>query len=190
MSVSKDGNVFDKALKEYLRLLQKRPILTKSVTNAVVSGLGTIVSQLIVADPRAKGGRIFWRNVLAYTSFGFVVNGPVMHHLYSFMERRMPKEEKFSTLKRLVFDRLIFAPPYLLIFLFYVAIVEGASPQAAVQKIKDIYWTILKLNLSVWTVIQYININYVPFKFRTVFANFCALIYIMVVSIIRRKAAS
>lgn len=35
MSVSKDakdGNIFERALKEYVRLLQQRPVLTKSVT--------------------------------------------------------------------------------------------------------------------------------------------------------------
>ena len=39
----------------------------------------------------------------------------------------MPKEKQFSAIKRLIFDRLIFAPPYLLIFLYYVAIVEVLS---------------------------------------------------------------
>ena len=57
----------------------------------------------------------------------FVVNGPIVHHLYVFMEKHMPKEKQFSAIKRLIFDRLIFAPPYLLIFLYYVAIVEVLS---------------------------------------------------------------
>ncbi|KAK7505993.1 hypothetical protein BaRGS_00002715 [Batillaria attramentaria] len=192
MSVSKhgkDGSIFERALKEYVRLLQQRPVLTKSVTNAVVSGLGTIISQLIVADPKAKG-RINWRSVFAYTSFGFVVNGPLIHHLYVFMEKRMPRDQKYSTIKRLLFDRLIFAPPYLLIFMYYVAIVEGNTSEAAVQRIKETYWMILKLNWTVWTVIQYVNVNYVPLKFRTIFGNACALVYLVIFSILRRKAAS
>ena len=41
--------------------------------SACVSALGTVISQLIVADPRAKG-RINWRSVFAYTSFGSVLS--------------------------------------------------------------------------------------------------------------------
>ncbi|KAK7087830.1 peroxisomal membrane protein 2-like [Littorina saxatilis] len=192
MSVSKDakdGNIFERALKEYVRLLQQRPVLTKSVTNACVSALGTTISQLIAPDPRTNG-KINWRSVFAYTSFGFVVNGPLIHHMYAFMEKHMPRDKKYSAIKRLLFDRLIFAPPFLLIFLYYVAIVEGAGTDAAIQKIKDTYWTILKLNWTVWTGIQYINVNYIPLKFRTVFGNACALIYLVVVTILRRRSAS
>jgi peroxisomal membrane protein 2 len=50
----------------------------------------------------------------------------------------------------------------MMIVLFFS--LQGSSSEAAIQRIKDAYWTILKLNLSVWTVIQYINVNYVPLK--------------------------
>lgn len=192
MSFSKEekkGNIFDRALKEYVRLLQQRPVLTKSVTSACVSGLGATISQLIVADPSAKG-RINWRNVFAYVSFAFVINGPLFHHLYVFLEKQLPRDKKSSAIKRLLFDRLIFTPPYLAVFLYWLARAEGAGQAAAIQRLKAAYWTILKMNWVVWTLIQYINFNYVPLKFRTIFGNLCGLIYLVVVSILRRRATA
>lgn len=58
------------------------------------------------------------------SAFSFLLSGPLVHHLYAFMEKHMPREKKYSSIKRLLFDRLIFAPPFLLLFLYYVAIVE------------------------------------------------------------------
>ncbi|XP_025092143.1 peroxisomal membrane protein 2-like [Pomacea canaliculata] len=192
MSLSKGekkGNIFEKALTEYLRLLQRRPVVTKAVTNALVSGLGTIISQLIVKDSRAKG-RIYWRSVFAYMSFGLIVSGPITHHLYAFMEKYFPREKKYSSLKRLLFDRLVFAPPFLLAFLYYVSIAEGSGHDAAMEKLKQVYWMILKLNWTVWSVVQYITVNYIPLKFRTLFGNLCGLVWMIFLSVKRRQATA
>jgi len=181
-------SIISKALAEYIRLLQERPVITKAVTNSVVSGFGNIVSQFISPDV-TTGGKINWRSVFAYSSFGFLVNGPLIHHFYVFLEKFLPKNQPNAQIKRVLFDRLVFAPPFLLIFLYYVAIVEGAGQKGAAQRIKDTYWMILKLNWSVWTIIQYININYIPLKFRTVFGNACALVWMVFISIKRRQMA-
>lgn len=182
-------NLLSKALQQYVRLLQERPVITKAITNSIVSGFGNIISQYVAPDP-TTGGRINWKSVFAYTSFGFFINGPLIHHFYAFLEKMFPKDKPNSKWKRVLFDRLIFAPPFLLIFLYYVSIVEGHGSHGAIKRIKDTYWMILKLNLSVWSIVQYINMNYVPLKFRTLFGNFCALIWMIFISIKRRQALS
>uniref|UniRef100_A0A2C9LRX2 Peroxisomal membrane protein 2 n=1 Tax=Biomphalaria glabrata TaxID=6526 RepID=A0A2C9LRX2_BIOGL len=184
-----NDNLLIRAFHQYLRLLHERPVVTKAATNAVVSGLGNIISQYLAPDPTAKG-RINWKSVFAYISFGFFVNGPLIHHFYAFLEKLFPKDTPNAKWKKVLFDRLIFAPPFLLIFLYYVSIVEGHGNKGAVKRIKDTYWMILKLNLSVWSIVQYINMNYIPLKFRTVFGNFCALIWMIFISIKRRQMSS
>ncbi|KAH9503871.1 Peroxisomal membrane protein 2 [Bulinus truncatus] len=184
-----NDNLLIRAFHQYLRLLQERPVVTKAATNAVVSGFGNIISQYLAPDPTFKG-RINWKSVFAYSSFGFFVNGPLIHHFYAFLDKLFPKENPNSKWKRVLFDRLIFAPPFLLIFLYYVSIVEGHGNEGAAQRIRSTYWMILKLNITVWSIVQYINMNYVPLKFRTVFGNFCALIWMIFISIKRRQAAS
>ncbi|CAG5114917.1 unnamed protein product [Candidula unifasciata] len=183
-----NNGILHRAVAEYVRLLQDRPIITKAATNAIISGIGNIISQLVAPDP-ATGGRINWRSVLAYSSFGFLVNGPLVHHFYAFLEKAVPKSTPNATLKRVLIDRLLFAPPFLLLFLYYVSLVEGAGNKGAVRKITDTYWLILKLNWTAWTFVQYININHVPLKYRTVFGNLCSLIWMMFISIKRRQTS-
>ncbi|BFZ05429.1 hypothetical protein BsWGS_08468 [Bradybaena similaris] len=180
--------ILHRVVSEYARLLQDRPVITKAATNAVVSGFGNIISQVLAPDP-ATGGRINWRSVLAYSSFGFLINGPIVHHFYAFLERAFPKSTPNATLKRVLVDRFAFAPPFLLLFLYYVSLFEGAGNKGAIMKIKSTYWLILKLNWSAWTFVQYININHVPLKYRTVFGNLCSLIWMVFISIKRRQTA-
>ena len=54
---------------------------------------------------------------------------------------------------------------------------QGTGSQAAIQKLRDTYWTILKLNWTVWTVIQYVNVNYVPLKVQHIFQSSCMCFY-------------
>uniref|UniRef100_A0A0B7AHZ9 Peroxisomal membrane protein 2 n=1 Tax=Arion vulgaris TaxID=1028688 RepID=A0A0B7AHZ9_9EUPU len=183
----KDNSLLKRALLEYFRLLQDRPVITKAATTAVVSAVGNILSQILAPDP-ATGGKINLRSVAAYSSFGFLVSGPLVHHFYAFLEKAIPKNSKNATLKRVLMDRLIFAPPLLLLFLYYVAILEGAGNKGAVKKIQSTYWMILKLNWTVWTFVQYININHVPLKYRTVFGNLCSLVWMTFISVKRRRA--
>lgn len=55
-----------------------------------------------------------------------IVTGPVTHYLYHFLEGVVPKRSKFSSVKKAVLDRLLFAPPYLLALFYSVAIMEAS----------------------------------------------------------------
>ena len=52
------------------------------------------------------------------------ITGPVTHHLYEILERLIPSSTPYCPVKRLAVDRLLFAPPYLLVFFFVVALGE------------------------------------------------------------------
>lgn len=55
-----------------------------------------------------------------------VVTGPVTHYLYQFLEGVVPKRSKFSSVKKVILDRVLFAPPYLLALFYTVAILEAS----------------------------------------------------------------
>ena len=195
MSLSKDKsseNPFEKAFKAYIGLLQTRPILTKSITSASVSSIGNIISQLIVPNPQ-NGRKIAWRSVAAYASFSFVVSGPLIHYFYIMLDKIVPKKKESATLdgiKRVLFDRFVFAPPFILFFLYTVTLLEGYGHQAAVVKIKETFWPILKMNWQIWTIFQFINVNYVPLKYRVLFGNVMALVWSVIVAVKRRQLSS
>lgn len=195
MSLSKDSsneNPFEKALNTYIKLLQTRPVLTKAVTSSAVSALGNFISQLIVPNPQ-NSGKIVWRSVAAYASFSFVVSGPLIHYFYILLDKLVPQKKESATLdgiKRVLFDRFVFAPPFILFFLYAVTILEGSGHHAAVIKIKETFWPILKMNWQIWTVFQFINVNYIPQKYRVLFGNAVALIWSIIVAVKRRQLSS
>ena len=39
---------------------------------------------------------------------------------------------------------------------------QGKSQKEAIMKIRQMYWTALKMSWRVWIVFQYVNLNYVP----------------------------
>lgn len=47
-----------------------------------------------------------------------------MHFLHHVLEALSPRNSNVSVLRKVVLDRLIFTPPYLLVFFFTVAILE------------------------------------------------------------------
>ena len=54
-----------------------------------------------------------------------VVTGPVTHYLYQFLEATFPnRSTKYSVVKKVIADRLLFAPPYLLALFYCVARME------------------------------------------------------------------
>ena len=53
-----------------------------------------------------------------------VVTGPVTHYIYQFLEGVVSKQSNFSSLKKAILDRLMFAPPYLLALFYFVARME------------------------------------------------------------------
>ncbi|XP_013409105.1 peroxisomal membrane protein 2 [Lingula anatina] len=175
MSLSKgsDDSFIEKLFKEYSRLLREKPVLTKAVTSAISSGLGNFLSQVISGNHKVGG--IQWRSVAAFSIFGFVITGPLTHNFYSWLDTAVPKTASYAGLKRIVIDRFVFAPPFLLLFFYIVAILEGQSSDAAIQKIREFYWGALKMNWRVWGIFQYINVNYVPQQYRVLFANLVSL---------------
>ena len=53
-----------------------------------------------------------------------LITGPVSHYFYQLMEVWMPTTDPYCIVKRLLLDRLFFAPGFLLIFYFVMNILE------------------------------------------------------------------
>jgi len=105
-------------LTKYNALLDSRPLLTKSITASVVSGLGALLASIMSGkkNQRFGGGvprTIDWNNVFAFALHGGLVNGPVGHFWFEWMSKNGPK----SAFKSMLLDQLAVQPP-LLVFMF------------------------------------------------------------------------
>ncbi|XP_074652834.1 peroxisomal membrane protein 2-like [Tubulanus polymorphus] len=165
----------DVILRKYSYWLQENPVLTKSVSSATIAAVGDLIAQIIAIKKNRRSFKI--RSTAAFAIFGFSVTGPLIHQFYIWLDQLVPKRTKYSSVLRVLIDRMIFAPPYLLLFFYIVAVLEGHSSKYAIRKIKDTFWTALKMNWKIWTVFQYVNVNYIPQQYRVLFASMVSLVW-------------
>ncbi|XP_051017722.1 peroxisomal membrane protein 2 isoform X2 [Acomys russatus] len=116
----------------------------------------------------------------------FSVTGPLSHYLYIFMEYWVPPEVPWASVKRLLLDRLLFAPAFLLLFFFIMNLLEGKDVNTFVAKMRSGFWPALQMNWRMWTPLQFINVNYVPLQFRVLFANMAALFWYAYLASLRK----
>ncbi|XP_037536356.1 peroxisomal membrane protein 2 [Nematolebias whitei] len=186
----RDGSVHFSLLQQYLVLLKKYPILTKSVTSGILSALGNLLSQYLEARKKSKSGAqvndIDVAGATRYAIYGLIITGPVSHYFYQLMEVWMPTTDPLCVIKRLLLDRLFFAPGFLLLFYSVMNILEAKGWEDFENKLRKSYWTALKMNWKVWTPFQFININFVPVQFRVLFANVIALFWYAYLTSVRK----
>ncbi|MGH0178000.1 UNVERIFIED_CONTAM: hypothetical protein FKN15_076115 [Acipenser sinensis] len=184
----RDPAFYQRLLQQYLLLLKKYPILTKSVTSGILSALGNLLSQGL--QRRGKGSilgkGLEWLGPARFAAYGLCVTGPVSHYFYQCLELLVPSSASHCVLKRLLLDRLIFAPAFLLVFFLAMNFLEGKSWAAFQNRVRTEYWSALKMNWKVWTPFQFININYVPVQLRVLFANLVALFWYAYLASVRK----
>ncbi|XP_005993375.1 peroxisomal membrane protein 2 [Latimeria chalumnae] len=184
----RDGAFYQQLLHQYLILLKKYPILTKSITSGILSAVGSLLSQALEQRGKtlnsAKG--LDFIAPLRFAIYGLLFTGPISHYFYLSLEQFIPQTAPFSVIKRLLLDRLIFAPAFLVLFFFIMNVLEGKNLAAFRKKMKTSYWAALKMNWKVWTPFQFININFVPVQFRVLFANFVALFWYAYLASVRK----
>ncbi|CAG08513.1 unnamed protein product, partial [Tetraodon nigroviridis] len=173
-------------LQQYLFLLRKYPILTKSVTSGILTALGNLLSQSLEARKKASNDAICGPAVARYAAYGLFITGPVSHCFYQLMEALIPATDPHCIIKRLLLDRLFFAPGFLLIFYLVMNVLELKGWKELEAKLKGSFWTALKMNWKVWTPFQFVNINFVPVQFRVLFANVVALFWYAYLASVRK----
>ncbi|XP_078292125.1 peroxisomal membrane protein 2 isoform X1 [Panthera onca] len=161
------GALPQRALAQYLRLLRLYPVLTKAATSGILSALGNFLAQVMVKQRKKENSqKLDVSGPLRYAIYGFFFTGPLSHFFYLFMEHWIPSEVPWAGVKRLLLDRLLFAPAFLLLFLLVMNFLEGRDAAALSVQIRRSFWPALRMNWRVWTPVQFININYVPLQVR------------------------
>ncbi|XP_030646895.1 peroxisomal membrane protein 2 [Chanos chanos] len=186
----RDPGFFTRLLQQYLLLLKKYPILTKAVTSGILSALGNLLSQALESRKKAKQGSpakdVDFIGPARFAVYGLLVTGPVSHYFYQVLEVLLPATVPYCMVKRLLLDRLVFAPAFLLLFFSVMNVLEGKTLADFENKVKKGYWPALKMNWKVWTPFQFININFIPVQFRVLFANLVALFWYAYLASVRK----
>uniref|UniRef100_K7GB37 Peroxisomal membrane protein 2 n=1 Tax=Pelodiscus sinensis TaxID=13735 RepID=K7GB37_PELSI len=160
----------------------------RSACSAVLSALGSLLSQVIERSRRKPGTSksVDLSGPLRFAIYGFLFTGPLSHYFYLYLEQLIPPDAAFAVIKRLLVDRLLVAPPFLVLFFFVMNLLEGKDLSAFTEKMRSSYWAALKMNWKVWTPVQFVNVNYVPLQFRVLFGNLVALFWFAYLASIKK----
>ncbi|PKY00505.1 peroxisomal membrane protein [Aspergillus campestris IBT 28561] len=160
--------------------LAKSPILTASVSSAVLFGSGDVLAQQAVdrkgweKHDMARTGRM--------ALYGGAIFGPAATTWFSFLQRHVVLKSKTATLvARVTADQCLFTPTHLTCFLSSMAIMEGSDP---VEKWRNNFLPSYKANLAIWPFVQGVNFTFVPLEFRVLVVNVVALGWNCLLSVI------
>lgn len=181
-----DKSILSEMQKKYMRSLQRRPILTKSLTSGVVAFLANVTGQAIDKH-RGLANEVELPPALRFAAFGFFISGPLLHYFYNYLLKCVPGKSGDAVIKRLLIERLILTPFYSLIFHSATAAMEHRSWDAVVLRLKAAYWLTLTMNWKYYTVAQIINLNFVPPEMRVLFGNFCGFLWSIALTSMKPK---
>nr|POE77782.1 protein sym-1 [Quercus suber] len=149
-----------------------RPILTGSVTSAVLFATGDTMAQQLV---ERKGiNNQDWGRAGRMALYGGAVFGPAATMWFGFLQRRVriPGSPNLEILARVGLDQCVFASTNLFVFLSSMAIMEGSDPQ---KKLESTYFNALQKNWMVWPAVQFTNFKFVPLDQRVLVVNVVSL---------------
>ncbi|ROT39924.1 hypothetical protein SODALDRAFT_332072 [Sodiomyces alkalinus F11] len=151
----------------YQARLAARPLLTQSITTAVLFATGDTIAQQAVEKRGAKNHDMARTGRMAL--YGGTIFGPAATTWFKFLARNVVMKNKTAeTAARVACDQLIFAPTFIGVFLSSMAVLEGTSPR---EKLDKSYASALKTNYFIWPAVQGINFTFVPLQHRVLFVN-------------------
>lgn len=163
-------------LEKYNKCIQKRPILTKSITSFCTFSLGDFMSQRIeiFSNPLQKYNFI---RTMKQGSFGFIVT-PYLHMQFCLiMPYLFPGKAILATIKSVTYDQLIGAPIFLTFFFYYLDLSNGLNFQQATEEYKKKFMPTLYMNWTIWPAIMAINFSIVPVPYRVLYANLTGMFW-------------
>ncbi|XP_033321734.2 peroxisomal membrane protein 2 [Megalopta genalis] len=169
MALSKPMDLILQLTSAYFERLYNSPVKTKAITSCIIASLGNIVSQKISGAKFVNG-----ENVVVYGLFGLFFGGPIPHYFYQFIHPIVR-----NPLLLLLIERCLYTPCYQALTLYMLALFEGNASKDAVKQMKRLYWPVLSANLKYLTLLQFINIKYVPPVLRVLVVNLIGFLWVI-----------
>ena len=174
----------------YGRQIKGRPIITKSITGAVITAVGDLSCQAIercnyiyiyiyiVLKIKPANTPIAWGRTLRFTGISLFALMPYFHfYTVRFLPKYFPVTNLKTLIIRVLFDQSLNSPMIITFFFLLIPVLEGKSLRESKKKLKEGFWATLKANWCYWPFVQLINFRFVPVPYQVLFTNFAALIW-------------
>ncbi|KAG2447692.1 hypothetical protein HYH02_007152 [Chlamydomonas schloesseri] len=167
----------------YMSCLEANPLLTKSLTCALLNALGDIFCQLFIE----KGSSLDLKRTGTFTFLGMFLVGPTLHFWYSALNKLVPARGATGAVLQLLLDQGVFAPLFLATFISVLFTIDG-KPHMIKPKLEQDWFETIKVNWVLWIPAQYFNFRFVPPNLQVLVANVVALVWNTYMSFQSHKA--
>jgi Mpv17 / PMP22 family len=165
----------------YSQQLDRRPLLTKSISAGLIGSSGDWICQylsrhaaLAVDSPTQPYD---WYRTGRFFVMGSLWVAPITSYWYTALATRLVpgKTSVIRVTKRLVLDQFVFAPVFCPSFMGLLWLLEGLDLSTIAIKLKDVGPEIIVANWALWIPAMAVNFSVVPLKYQVLFGNVIAL---------------
>ena len=82
---------------------------------------------------------------------------------------------RYDAMTTTILDQIIFAPYIAVSYLYWISMLEFQDIEKASSNVKVNLIEVLKMNYMFWPFVNYLNFRFIPFNFRIVVINLCAI---------------
>lgn len=168
---------------KYASLLESSPILTKSLTAALIFGLSDWTAQKL---EKKKLDRL---RTFSTVLVGLLYFGPAAHAWYDMIFRLFPKTSLVSTLQKAALGQMIFGPSFTCVF-FAASLIQcgNFSLGTWLAKIKSDLFGAWAAGLGFWPLVDLVSYSLLPPQWIPLFVNLCSFIWTVYLSLIANKS--
>ncbi|KAL6046324.1 Mpv17 / PMP22 [Balamuthia mandrillaris] len=166
----------------YQQALNRRPVLTKALTSALINSTGNLFAQKLV-----ERQPLDLKRLLRFTVLGFVLS-PFSHYWFWLVEQiNWQPFGKWKTLAKVAVDQLVFGPIINVLFYTFLGVLEGKGPRANVSNTRQNLWPTLRTSWKVWPFASLVNFYFVPPHLRVLFSNMVGFFWVICLTILSKR---
>ncbi|XP_024517761.1 PXMP2/4 family protein 3 [Selaginella moellendorffii] len=161
----------------YLNNLDKRPVVTKSLTACTIYTTADLVAQKLTA--MKLGNDSPWDHVrtLRMSAVGLLMSGPTLHLWFNFLNKILPGRDMISTLKKMLLGQTTYGPAFTATFFSINALAQGENGAQIWHRLKRDLIPTLASGLMYWPFCDLITFRYVPVHLQPLVSNSFSLIW-------------
>jgi len=107
-----------------------------------------------------------WMRTAKFGLFGLCFIGPVLKNWFVFLERMYGSKGKWTPIKKLATDQILFAPCLQLSAIPVLGLMNGHSWDKIKKTVEKDYYDIMIANWKLWPFVQTVNFYLVPLNYR------------------------
>ncbi|KAI3737205.1 hypothetical protein L2E82_27200 [Cichorium intybus] len=143
----------------YLKMLDVRPIPTKSISAGLIYAAADLTAQTMTME---ASGSLDLIRTIRMAIFGLLLLGPTQHVWFNFLGRILPKRDMTTTFKKLLAGQIFYGPSCTAIFFTYNAFLQGESVGEVGSRLRRDLLPTLTGGLMYWPVCDFFTYKIVP----------------------------